>query len=363
MTSIAGFLNLNDTDRVRLNTYGQDVIYTAIQAHNEKVNADMNMAMSLFVSGDTDKYTERYRLPGGGRLQRRGQLSQPAAMKVTGYWDVGYPLEDFATQITSDDVSMAYMTVQDLDRHLSQVSTMYANTVRHEILYSVFNSTAGTFVDPINGSVTVQRLANGDSVLYPPVLGSEDEATENHYLESGYAASAISDTNDPYVTIAAELKEHFGQMTGGTNLIAFINPAQTAKTVDLTDVVSVADRYIQSGSDRDLPVNLPLGGLPKSARIIGRHEEAGVWIAEWAWIPANYIVSMDLDAEKPLKRRVDPADTRLGSGLQLVARDNRFPIDSSFWRARFGFGVANRLNGVVMELGIGGTYTVPSAYA
>jgi hypothetical protein len=32
------------------------------------------------------------------------------------------------------------------------------------------------------------------------------------------------------------------------------------------------------------------------------------------------------------------------------------------WRTRFGVGVANRLNAVVMELGSGGTYTIPTGY-
>mgnify|MGYP000424540598 CR=1 FL=1 len=58
----------------------------------------------------------------------------------------------------------------------------------------------------------------------------------------------------------------------------------------------------------------------------------------------------------------DPVDTGLRTGLQLVATDNQHPFESSFWRHRFGFGAANRLNGVVIELANGGSYTVPSGY-
>jgi len=39
----------------------------------------------------------------------------------------------------------------------------------------------------------------------------------------------------------------------------------------------------------------------------------------------------------------------------------RYMFDS-FWRHRMGYGVANRLNGVVMELAAGGTYTIPTVY-
>jgi len=46
-----------------------------------------------------------------------------------------------------------------------------------------------------------------------------------------------------------------------------------------------------------------------------------------------------------------------------VAEQQEFPLNESFWMAREGYGVANRLNGVVLELGTGGTFTVPTAYA
>ena len=45
-----------------------------------------------------------------------------------------------------------------------------------------------------------------------------------------------------------------------------------------------------------------------------------------------------------------------------MARDQQFPFEDSVWRVRFGLGVANRLNGVSMEVANGGSYTVPAAY-
>jgi hypothetical protein len=96
-------------------------------------------------------------------------------------------------------------------------------------------------------------------------------------------------------------------------------------------------------------------------KVIGRHTK-GAWLVEWRFIPANYMVAVHAEEAKPLLMRVDPADTGLGTGLQLVANDADFPFVSSFWRHRFGVGVGNRLNGAVMELGTGGTYSVPSGY-
>jgi hypothetical protein len=188
-------------------------------------------------------------------------------------------------------------------------------------------------------------------------MGSESEATENHYLESGYAAASISDANNPFVTIRDDLEHHFGMEEGGSNIFAFINSAQRTKVEDLTDFDPITDKFIQASAMADKPFGWPTY-VP--GRVLGRSNH--VWVIEWAWIPANYIFGIHGDAPPPLKKRVDPADTGLGRGLQLVAQDEKFPFQSSFWRHRFGIGAGNRLNGVVMELGTGGSYTVASDY-
>lgn len=357
MSGIFGALNLNDSDREFLNTIGQRVVYDAIQQLLDQHNAELDAALAVFVEATTDDFKERYKLPGGGRLQRLGSQAPAGAVKTTGEWDVAYPLEDFGAQVAGSRIDMAYMTVQDLDRHLDTVTFQDINTVRFEILKALFNSAADTFVDPRKGSLTVQPLANGDAVLYPPVLGAESEATDTHYLESGYAASAIADANNPFVTARDELEEHFGAPTGGSNIVAFVNNAQVAKTEDLTDFDAVNDRFTTPGADADELFGLP-AGLP--GRVVGRTN--GVWVVEWRPIPANYLLALHLDAPKPLKMRVHPADTGLTRGLQLVATDETYPLQSSHYEHSFGFGCANRLNGVVIELGTGGTYTVPAAY-
>lgn len=359
MAGIFGTLNLNDSDRVYQATAGQALIYQAIQEYLARVNADLLAQTSVLVSGTTDNYKERYKLPGGGRLQKMGFAPQgkPAAVKAIGGWDVAYPLEEYAAQIAGDRVSMAYMTIGDLDRHISTVVIQDVNTVRFEMLKALFNSTAGTFVDPLWGSLTIQRLANGDAVVYPPVIGSESEATDNHYLESGYAAADISDTNNPFVTINNELEEHFGMMAGGPNIATFFNSSHSTVVEDLTDFVESGDRFVTPGTQT---ATLSPLGRAHPGRLIGRTN--GNWCIEWDWIPANYFVGIYLDTDAPLKMRVDPGDTGLGVGLQLVAEDYDHPFESSFWSHRFGFGVGNRLAAVVVEMGTGGTYTVPAAY-
>lgn len=355
MSQIFALAGLSASDYQFVRKADQRLIYEAIATYTARANQDMMDAMSVFVGETTQVYTERFQLPGSGYMSRRADGTRGPAVRTTGSWDVGYPLYDYGEQIAATDIEMAYMTPAELDRHVQTIVTRYSNTARRDILNALFNSAAVTFADVRNGTVTVQPLANGDSVVYPPVLGAVSEATDTHYLETNYAAASISDSNDPIVTIVDELEEHFGSQTGNSNIVVFINNAQTAKITGLTAFVDEPDRFVREGVQTPIP-----GGVPSiPGKILGRHR-SGAWVSEWRWIPANYLLGIHLEAPKPLKMRVDPAETGLPRGLALVSRDQAYPLDSSEWRARFGFGVANRLNGVCVELGTGGSYTVPT---
>lgn len=356
MSGIFGMLGINDTDRVYLSTIGQDVVYDAVTQTLAKYNADLEAAMSVFVEGTTTDHVRKYKLAGGGRLQRLGNRAPSAAVKATGEWSVGFPLEGFGASIAHERIEYAHMTVQDLQRHISTVQAQDTNTVRQEILSAVFNNSNATFVDPLWGSITVRRLANTDGSLFPPVLGSETEAQDNHYLSAGYASSAISDTNNPLLTIRDEIEEHFGAPTGGSNIAVFINPAQTAKISALTEFNRVNTNGITPGANTDTIMNLP--NIP--GRIIGK-TDSGVWVSEWRFMPADYAFGIDLDQPGPLLQRIDEAYTGLPTGLSLIATDERYPMTNSSWEHRFGFGVGNRLNGVVMFISASG-YAVPSGF-
>lgn len=360
MAGLFGLLTSDDSDSAYANQVGQGLVYDAINQYVDQINADMAAAMQVFVEGPTEMFAERYKMPGGGRLQQRGLQSRTAAVKASGGWDVAYPINDFGAQIAGSDVDLAYMTIGDIERHVTTVEIQNVNTVRYEILRRLFKNTTDTFVDPLplssTPTLTIQPLANGDSVVYPPLEGSESEATENLYLESGYAASSISDTNNPIKTIVRKLTQRFGNPAGGANIVVFIHYDQTAKVSDLSGFTDVPDNFLALGDNVTVPTRLP--SVP--GRIIGRCD--GAWISEWDWIPTGYMVGVHLEAPAPLKIRYDLAATGLPRGLALVASDFDYPLQSAEWRHRFGVGVGNRLNGVVMELGTGGTYTIPSAY-
>ena len=358
MSGLYGVFGLADSERVRLNSYGQSVVYDHINTYMAARSAEIAAALDVFVEKTTSDYKVRYKLPGGGMLQDMGFAPQagPKVVRTGGGWDVAFPLTDWQAGVAGDRVSYAYATTQDLAIEVEGVIARDINTVRFQILNALLGSTQTSFDDPLYGALSIEPLANGDSVVYPPILGATAEATENHYLSAGYAVSAISDTNDPYATIVVELEEHFGSPTGGSNIVTFIPSGVVAKTKAMTDFVAVNDRRIEPGVNAATVYGLP-AGLP--GKILGT--VSGTWVVEWRYLPATYVLALNLDAPKPLVMRVDPADTGLGGGLQLVATSDKFPFTQSDYSHRFGLGAGNRLNGVAMIISAA-AWSVPSGY-
>src|SRR5512139_4267199 len=88
MAGIFGKLGLADTDRVFNATVGQQAIYDAAVEYVNKVNAEIDRALSCFVAETTSDYKRRFKLPGGGHLSRRGPDGRFGAAKAYGSWDV-----------------------------------------------------------------------------------------------------------------------------------------------------------------------------------------------------------------------------------------------------------------------------------
>lgn len=361
MSTIFGLAKLVASDYAYVNNANQELIYTATQQYIAMANEAAMRAVSTFVEPvPTTNFKERYKLPMNGRMQKTTEETNALAVAQSGSWDVAYPLDNFSDAIARSDVDGAYMTPAEFQMHIDGVITRANNAKRHEILYRMFNNTQDEVVDKRHGALTIEPLANGDSVTYPPVEGSDTEATENHYLETGYAATAISDTDNPFRTAADDLIHHGVNTTDDIPIAHFINPAEQPETEALTGFIEYVPPQIQRGADTD-QVLMPSRPLP--GKVIGYIGGMG-WVSVWNWIPANYMISVNLAAPQPLRMRVDPAETGLGSGgLQLLPEERYGQITYNAWRLRFGIGAANRLSGVVTEFGTGGTYTVPAAYA
>lgn len=356
--TIPGILGIEDSERTFLEGIGQRAVYDATQEYVAMVNEDLERVTNLFIERTTEEHKFRYYLPADGELQRNSDLGRPGERKIKGSWDVALPLEGFGDALGWSRIDMAYMTLADYQRQVDGIAIRAQNTLRKEILRTLLDNVTYTFEDLVRGSLTVVPLANGDSTLFPPVAGATTAAAADHYDESGYVTADIDDTNNPIKTISRGLRARFG--VGGTNRrrVVLIAPGAQDFVEALTDFVEVDDPNIDPGVNaarlRNAPVSIP-------GEIIGYANEA--WVSVWDWMPANYMVGIDLQAEKPLQMRVDPGYTNLPRGLSLITESENFPLTKADWQWRFGLGVVNRLNGYALELGTGGTYTIPTGYS
>jgi hypothetical protein len=359
MSTIFGYLNLNDNDRVFTATQGQQVIYDAAVKFIQEKQAELDAAYSAFVEGSTEGFKERYELPGGGYMQEIPHAQRPDSIKNTGYWDVAYPIKNWADAISGSRVDLAKMTVLRLENNILTVQNRSINVMRRELLRALLYKEQETFIDPEWGTLYVEPLANGDTVTYPPLPGALTAATRQRYVGSNYTAASISDTNDPYATISAALNADFGGTQGANSVAVFINSAQVAKTKLLTGFVSASNGAVIQSSLADQLTNVPSQLMNGSFVILGY--VSGCWVVVWDFMPSGYMLGVHLEAPAPLKKRVDPAADGLGDGgLQLIAEEEEYPFKSTYWQMRFGLGVGNRLNGYAMQLVASTTYTSPT---
>lgn len=354
--TVAGILGIEDSERTFVETVGQEAVYDAITEYVAQLNDDLTRASGLFISRTTEKFKFRYFLPGDRKLQRMGGAGNPAERKTGGSYDVALPILQWGDAIGANWIDMAYMSIADVDRQLTDIAAGAQRTLRDEILTALLYNSSWTFADERQGDLIIQPLANNDSVLYPPYPGNASAAVANHYAETGYAATAINDSNNPIKTINDTLNVRYEGQT--VDAIALIARNMEAGVEALTDFEPVPDPRIEPSPLADHLVNLP-GQIP--GRIIGRSNNT--WVSVWSHLPSNYAVGVVPDVEAPLQIRVDPAYTNLPRGLTLVKNSDLHPLLKSEWVWRFGLGVCNRLNGFVLECGTGGSYSVPTGYS
>ena len=365
MAGLFGHLQFADNDRPFTLIEGQRVIYDETQKVFQRWNEELQAATSIFVQTTTWDHKERFKLPGNGYSQEEDQDNRaPSGVsKATGSWDVAYPLRQYGDAFSWSDTDMAYMTMAEYENHVQTVINKNNNTVFHNILEPIFNNVAQTFSDMRVGSLTIQCLANGDSVVYPPKFGTTTEATENQYLAPNYLESGISNTNNPFLSIRDQLEPHFGFPQGGSPIVALVNSSATKYIKLMPGFDDYTNRYLVPGDNITTLKDLP--PMPPSGRIIGVEGISGVVVFEWPRIPSGWMIGIHLEALKPLKKRIDPpyATSLLGQGeLMMVSQDEDYPFRTNRWRNRYGYGVANRLNGVVVALNGTSSYTIPSGY-
>lgn len=349
-TTAFGFVALEDVFSRELTEVGVDVVRTAITDSVTEYNRQLAAILPFVTVGTTSK--EKFRLPGGSSLQPLDQWGNPLPVKGGSSYEAGYPIQGGGTAWGTNRVSRALMTVAEANEHTLDAIKADADWMRRHIMASLLSNVSWTFDDDQYGALTVNPLANGDTVVYPR-KGVLNPAADNHYLAQ---AAAIADVSNPYPALYDELKEHPGN-TGP--FVAYIASDLVASTVALADFVPLEDSDITEGvgtatiSGNRAAVQGP-GDL-----VLGKMRN-GLWIVEWYAVPSGYILAMALNSTGGMIfQREYPAAALRGFFPEFDPTIGGLSLNKFIRYA--GFGVRNRVAAAVMRIG-NASYATPTGY-
>ena len=344
-----GFVNLKDVYNQRIDDVGVQVVNDAIDATFVEHNRQLNAVMSLFVDPTTE-YKVRYRTPTAARLQPLDENGRARPIKMAGYYDIAFPLQDAGTAWGQTYKASKKMTVAEAANIVNTLLTADKRWMRDHVLAALFANSSWTFSDEQHGSLTIKGLANSDTDTYLIQAGTDAGATDTHYLAQ---ANAIDNSNDPFGTIYDELTEH---PENSGDVVVFLPTGLKATTMGLSAFYPLSDPNLNPGVATTtvrgaLGVQLP-------GTLFGYHE-AKVWLAEWKALPAGYMVGVMTGGPRSLAMREEPeASLR---GFNRVAERNDHPFYESQYLRTAGFGAQNRVGAVVYRVG-NGAYAVPTNY-
>lgn len=353
-----GFLSLQHLYNTRVNEVGIQRVWQAIQETLDEHNRVVNALMDTFVERTTVAQ-EQIELPGSGTLQPIGEDGNPLPVAPSGSYQVAYPIQGGATAWGDNRVSRQLMTVQEAARNTQDALLKDRDWTFRHIMAALFDNATWTYTDKTGaggtkglGSITIQPLANGDSVTYLRRGGSH--AVDTHHLAQ---ASAIDNSNNPFPTIRTELIEH---PSNGGPFVAYIPTNLVSTVTALTEFVEADDPDIRYGADSDtLPV-IQQRVLGFGDEVLGKTKSSNMWIVEASRLPDSYMLATALgNTMRVLKMREYPTAALQGFFMENFTPDGNHAETRMIRYA--GFGVSNRVGAVVMRIG-NGSYAIPTGY-
>ena len=349
MAILYGFTNLKDVFSQRVDDVGVAVVNDAIDATIAEHNRQLAALVGLFATPTTE-YKMRYRTPVAARLQPLDESGRARPIKLAGYYDVAFPLQEAGTAWGQTYKASKKMTVQEANDILNTLLTADKRWMRDHILAALFTNASWTFSDDQHGDLTVKGLANSDTDTYLVQTGADAGATDTHYLAQ---ANAIDASNDPFPGIYDELTEH--PENSGEVVVLIPSNVKTA-VQNLAGFYPTTDGNLNPGNaTTTLRGSL---GTPLPGMLLGYHE-ARVWIAEWKSLPSGFMIATTTGGPRPLLMREEmEASLR---GFNRVAERNDHPFYESQYLRIAGFGANNRIGALVQRIG-SGSYAIPTNY-
>lgn len=347
-----GFIDHEHVTEELITTIGEQAIYESViesaRYHSEQIQNILSQLVTVSAT-----YKELVKVPNTADLQPITDFTQPDPVRFLGQYDQGYPMFRAGIGMGMNRVSRATMTVGEANRQTLEMLKADARWMKRHILAAMLQNTSFTYTDETYGALTVQPLANGDSVKYQKMDGAYE--TANHYLAQ---ANTIGDGNDnPFPGIYNLLMDYDANRMG--QVITYIHDDQRDDIEDLTGYVPISDSAIilSTATDQLNVASIPDPGF--GDEIIGRVNKN--WICRCSAIPSGYMISVVIGGSMPVvHQRVMPVASLQGFFQEQANPDGNLSKVSLIRYA--GFGVRNRIGAVCTRIG-NGVYAAPTGYA
>ncbi|MBA2702698.1 MAG: hypothetical protein H0U60_02485 [Blastocatellia bacterium] len=354
-TNAYGFINMADLFAQRVQSVGPQRVYDAVALTAAEYTRVMDALLAEWVAPVTNTPQIQYELPGTGTLQPLDSEGNPMPVLPSGSYTVGFPIQGGGTAWGTNRVTRALLTVEEAARFTTDALQRDKDWVIRHVLAALLTNVTWTYTDNIGaggskglGSLTIQPLANADSVVYGR-KGFTASATNTHFLAQ---AAAIADATNPYPTIFTELSHH--PSNGSRRVVAYIASDLVATTKALLTFIPTDSTDVIPAASAAISTNAPDIGV--GDRVLGT--VGGVWIVEWSAVPSGYIIAK-VEGGSPLGMREYPVPELQGFFPEAYNVDGNHMVNRMIRYA--GFGALDRVAALVMRIG-NGTYAVPTGF-
>lgn len=351
-----GFHDLQSLFNQRVAEVGVERVYTAVRESAAEYTRQVNGIMATLVERTTVAQ-EQIELAGDGTLQPLDEYGNPIPVQPGGSYQVAYPIQGGGTAWGTNRVSRELLTVEEANRNTLDAQRRDADWISRHTIAALVDNTTWTFNDKIGpngakglGDITIQPLANNDSVKYNRRGGSA-AAADNHYLAQ---ANDISSTDNPFPTIREELQEH--PMNSGP-IVSYISSDLRADVEGLPTFVEVNDPNLRYGLSTDTLAGSVDPG--PGDEVLGYVKGENIWVVEWRSLPSGIMINHARGGGAPLKMREYPAANLQGFFPEQFSPDGNLQEMRMLRYA--GFGVGMRVAVCVMLIG-GAVYAIPTGF-
>lgn len=337
-------------------------------------------ALINFLTFSVASPTEQVIQPGDGvDFEEASEFGEPVGARITpSYFNIGYGFKwyDLAARYTWQYLADA--TEAMVNSVGNAAVEAYYRKLLFEVLKTVFNPT--NTVATINQQpYTVYKFYNNDGVVPPTYKNNTFLGTHTHYKTTG--ANNVLEAQDLDTMVLDDFASHGYGMENGYTLVLM---ASTVVGNQIRNFRSAVNTNQAVGGNYGRYDFIPAQGqpgqiIPATTQVIGATQPANtlngltvigsygpLLVVTEDWLPNTHVAAFATGGVDNLSNPVglrEHKNTGL-RGLRLVkGRNADYPLIDSFWAAGFGTGVRHRGGGIVLELSVNATYTVPAIYA